>query len=850
LGIGFVGVVAFFAVEEMFVFSLREDHPRSMFWLLAGLMVAGARFSGLVPGRDGGSWPADDEHIDYLRGHWRRLSWSALKPARINLPRQRQPLPSLAQALAKPVRGLVRASACGLQGALAAVRPLRRSRPKLVSTRLSREPGKRRVAVPTVIALLTMLTFSWTPAAASDHALQVVLTMASRTDNSHEIYTADGDGSDLHEITDPSDGLTYEQASWTPGGTRIIFAAGKDVNAAEELYISQPDGSARLALTGQPWRSGQPHMSPDGKSAIFTSAPPQYPLFGIFSLDSASLQVTNLSARDSQAGSADTDPTWSPDSTHVAFVQGAYFDDAHKLVDAPSQIYTMRANGLGRTRMTNDAYYNVDPVYSPDGNTIAYSSYRGTGSPANPVSGPLAPTVKIEGFYLVTHDLSTGIERVYNQGEACETRLATNPCGPVDGPAYEPRYLPDGQGIAYIGVLDSTTVCVCAVNVDGSNPRVMMSFTDKVIDWFDITQPGDSPATAPVPGSALPTSRLLTVARDSAGHSEISISTPDAWLTVPVQVPAGLDVIGAKWGADQQHILVTAATSGSVIASQVAGPAPPPGQTRQRHFTLGLLSQYLAPPGDRIGIDKEQVYKFDLTTGVATPLTQPGTEDWRDAIPDGEWRGNADAVATPDGRAVIFTNLAQDTNESFILREDLDAGGQPGKVLSLTNATAGAMPAQDATPAVSHDGSRVAFSSGLGGTTQIAVMSAADGTGFRMLTDDSFVNTSPVWSPDDSYLVYASYRGANTLSTAAGTSALGGWHLVRVDVATGAQQVLAVGVSPTNSPAISPDGSRIIFVSVSGPPTQSDLWTVNADGSDAHPLQVTIATQEVSVDWR
>jgi O-antigen ligase len=41
LGVGLAGVVVFFAIEEQLSYSLRADLPASLFWILAGLALAG-----------------------------------------------------------------------------------------------------------------------------------------------------------------------------------------------------------------------------------------------------------------------------------------------------------------------------------------------------------------------------------------------------------------------------------------------------------------------------------------------------------------------------------------------------------------------------------------------------------------------------------------------------------------------------------------------------------------------------------------------------------------------------------------------------------------------------------------
>jgi len=69
-------------------------------------------------------------------------------------------------------------------------------------------------------------------------------------------------------------------------------------------------------------------------------------------------------------------------------------------------------------------------------------------------------------------------------------------------------------------------------------------------------------------------------------------------------------------------------------------------------------------------------------------------------------------------------------------------------------------------------------------------------------------------------------------------------------VNSGVQTVLTDALdSPAFSPAWSPDGRSVAFISV-GPLGQPDLDVVDAGGGRAVPVQVTLLTKESSVDWR
>jgi Tol biopolymer transport system component len=165
------------------------------------------------------------------------------------------------------------------------------------------------------------------------------------------------------------------------------------------------------------------------------------------------------------------------------------------------------------------------------------------------------------------------------------------------------------------------------------------------------------------------------------------------------------------------------------------------------------------------------------------------------------------------------------------------------------------MPVSDAYPRWSPDGTTVAFTSVNGESVGIWQMNA-DGYGARALVDDGFVNTLPTWSPDGRSLAYASYRGADraaALQLAAAPAAplaQTGWVLVRLDLATGEQRVLATPESGSVlSPVWSPDGRTVAFVSMTTT-GRADIYTVPAVGGPVLPVQLTLGSTELWVDWR
>lgn len=68
--------------------------------------------------------------------------------------------------------------------------------------------------------------------------------------------------------------------------------------------------------------------------------------------------------------SADLDPAWSPDGRLIAYVhvEGSRFDSR----SSTAEIWVMRADGSRKRRVTRNAVYDGEPVWSPDGRRILF----------------------------------------------------------------------------------------------------------------------------------------------------------------------------------------------------------------------------------------------------------------------------------------------------------------------------------------------------------------------------------------------------------------------------------------------------------------------------------------------
>ena len=131
-------------------------------------------------------------------------------------------------------------------------------------------------------------------------------------------------------------------------------------------------------------------------------------------------------------------------------------------------------------------------------------------------------------------------------------------------------------------------------------------------------------------------------------------------------------------------------------------------------------------------------------------------------------------------------------------------------------------------PAFSPDGSRIAFVTQRDGNPEIYVMNA-DGTGVTRVTNDPQVDGRPAFTPDGQSIVFHSSRPAGKQEI---------WA-VNLD-GTGLTQLTRDSIN--FSPAVSPDGQTIAYVSVRD--KNYDIWLMGRDGSNQRAFTRTPQQKE------
>jgi Tol biopolymer transport system component len=802
VGVGTAAAMGFLMVEELLGFSLRQDIPLAIYWLLAGLAVACTRLAtsaGHVP-RHVSTGPAAARGTETPRAQRRPHEGAVLRRLATRLPRL--PRPTLA----------ARRRAWALPAGVAAIA-------LAIPFAPSGAAAGRPVAQPT-----TAVTIG-TPSPTG----MIAFTAVNRLTGVQGIYTAAPDGSAVTRIT-PADGRVYSWPRWAFGGTKIVYTVRSgDPGGAESIAVMDPDGSNATVLQDFEYRVAQPSVDPTGRWLLFTATTPWFPQVAVYRMDLRTLLSRNLTAVTEPAGGFDSDPAIVPSGRQALVAVST---------STGTSIERFGIDGTDRHAVTSGRWYDTDPVASPDGRLVALASYRGPGTP-QASDGEGFAGVRTVDWHLVVASSDGASERVLTGGEDCARRGADDPCQISEMSAFAPRFSPDGRRVGFVGALDRTRTCICTTGLQGESPRELVSSTTLAIDWFDWLRPSGSRSAALRVGENRSTSRLLVTLRDSDGDTQLVDASADLMHRTVVPLPNGMKPVQARWAPDGRTIVLTAETP-VPAADGSPHPAPPPGRQRRDHVTLSdvdltsLALRSLDPQPLQRSNARKQVFLRSLD-GSVRQVTDPWIEDWRDGVAPGDARSNTDPVLSADGHTLLVTNTSTTTGESFVLRIDL----RSGEVLNLTNATSGALPATDAQAALSPDGRTVAFSWMEGAERQVYLMDVADGSDVRPATTARGSTRMPAWLPDGSALVVIAEKGDEPAV-----------ERVAVDGADrGRTHVLASDVpGPAWRPVVSPDGSSVLFLGSSV--NRLNVFDVPTGGGTAQLLQADPLHDVLSVDWR
>ena len=199
------------------------------------------------------------------------------------------------------------------------------------------------------------------------------------TYDSFDIFRASPDGT----LTNLTDSPGYDaEATIGPDG-RIVFMSVRDGD--QEIYSMNGDGSDVRRLTHRQGPDGGPFFSPDGSKIIFRGREiPDGPEFDdykrlldqglwrpgavevfVMDADGSNLkQVTDL-------GGANFAPFWHPDGERVIFASNQHNPEGRNF-----DLFMINLDGTGLEQITFTDVFDGFPMFSPDGTKLIFASNR------------------------------------------------------------------------------------------------------------------------------------------------------------------------------------------------------------------------------------------------------------------------------------------------------------------------------------------------------------------------------------------------------------------------------------------------------------------------------------------
>ena len=455
---------------------------------------------------------------------------------------------------------------------------------------------------------------------------------------------------------------------------------------------------------------------------------------------------------------AESSPSLSPDGNFVVF---AWCPEGGN-----SDIYTMRLGSTAPTRVTGHPAPDLTPVWSPDGQNIAFLRRKA-----------------IELADLVVVPASGGSERVIAEVRNVDLRAF-----PAGMRVSALSWSPDGRWIA------------ASHRAPGAATEGIHLFSQtgeqKQLTFPPLQSHGDhAPAFSPdgrnlvfcrLPGFSTSEIHLLQLDTSAARAEPLRLTHHDRWSVNPAWTPDGRRVV--------------------YIFSQLTN-----ARSRRELRQVNIAAKSL--PERTIPFDGD-VYQVSIGRSLVYSTLRMDTNIWRARIPTEAQPTPAVAEAflsstqpdhgarySPDGKKISFVSMRSGSPEIWVANAD---GSDPTRVTSLRASVL-------TPPAWSPDGQRLVFSSQHGPYSSLFTVAAAGGKSPARLTNTAFDENMPTYSRDGRSIYFNSMRSGRRQV----------WR-----IPAGGGDAVQITTGGGLRPVESPEGGTIYYVAESG----GAIWKVPAAG--------------------
>jgi eukaryotic-like serine/threonine-protein kinase len=307
------------------------------------------------------------------------------------------------------------------------------------------------------------------------------LVYASRASGNWDIYLLRASGRRPINLTEDSS-AEDTQPAFSPDGEHIGFHSSRQGGG---IFVMGATGESARRVTDFGWN---PAWSPDGKKLVFATSPVSHDPYDRPARSALwTVQVDSGETKLLTEGDA-VQPSWSPNGHRIAYwglVEGG----------AQRDIYTVSADPAGApdpVPVTQDAALDWNPVWSPDGRYLYFSSDRGgsmnlwrvpvdepsgkvTGAP-EPVRAPATFATHVsfsrDGSRLVYASTLTSLTLECREFDSRSVTVGSPvPLAKPIRHVSSPRVSPDSGSIAYSR--EGMQEDILFANIDGSDERLL-----------------------------------------------------------------------------------------------------------------------------------------------------------------------------------------------------------------------------------------------------------------------------------------------------------------------------------------------------------------------------------------
>ncbi|RIL05808.1 MAG: hypothetical protein DCC71_08995 [Proteobacteria bacterium] len=491
------------------------------------------------------------------------------------------------------------------------------------------------------------------------------------------IWVMDADGSHRRRLTDGSgptgDFDFHEQPAWSPDGAWIAFRSDDVVTPADQgLWMVRPDGTSPTKIASTSWFDFAPDFAPDVSPGCAGLSPAQRGpgCYTIFFARAANPGPGSFLVRAQGDGSTATpltpvgsygNPRVSPDGARLAYSRSFGFGGP---VGGITRVVTrLLATGAEQTITEGGDEIFTDPVWSPDGQAIAYAYSAGA------VPGS-----------------TTNYEMGVSDGAGCSERALLSAPGHQQPQDWAPGHAVQGPGsIAGRAVL--------ATNARSGVAGALVSISG------DVSGTTTTDANGDFVFENLPVGANVTIRFVSApGYVEFQIPP---W--------SATGVVGHAVGA-----LVRATPAQSTVRGTIRTDTGEwlPGVTLTASGANGPIVAQTDANGDYVLSALATYQSYTLTPSLAGYRFEPPSVTFTAFGSFASFPFTATPLP-PAGR-IAFVRSSEDGDDEIFVA-DLDGAN----AANLTS-----HPAHDRDPAWSPDGTRIAFASDRDGFFALFVMDA------------------------------------------------------------------------------------------------------------------------------